>query len=125
VSQRFPYAYDRPYRLVCRLFGGRPARDGVEITDDGRFRARFGPVVLDTPLTNITGAHITEGYRWWTPIGIRRSMKDSGLTFGTNRRAGVCVHFSTPVPTPVGRKGHEALTVTVADLTGLVTALGF
>ena len=43
------------------------------------------------------------------------SLADHGLTFGTNSSAGVCVHFREPVPSPLRRKGHPALTVTVAD----------
>ena len=50
-------------------------------------------------------------------------MVDDGLTLGTNRRAGVCVHFREPVPSLLRRKGHSAITVTVADLDGLVDRL--
>ena len=50
-------------------------------------------------------------------------MVDDGLTFGTNYRAGVCIHFREKVPSLLRPKGHSALTVTVADLDGLVTAL--
>jgi hypothetical protein len=49
-------------------------------------------------------------------------MVDDGLTFGTNRDAGVCVHFRS-VPSPLRRKGHSALTVTVADPGALVARL--
>jgi hypothetical protein len=34
------------------------------------------------------------------------------------------VHFGEKVPSPLRRKGHSALTVTVADLEGLTSALG-
>jgi hypothetical protein len=50
-------------------------------------------------------------------------MKDDGLTFGTNANAGVCIHFREKVPSPLRRKGHSALTVTVEDLDGLTNAL--
>jgi len=50
-------------------------------------------------------------------------MVDDGLTFGTNRDAGVCVHFREPVPSPLRRKGHSALTVTVDDVDGLANRL--
>ena len=65
----------------------------MTLTDDGLLRATFGFLRLETPLWNITGAHITRDYRWWTAAGARRSMKDDGLTFGTNTDAGVCIHF--------------------------------
>ncbi len=51
-------------------------------------------------------------------------MVDDGLTFGTDRNtAGVCVHFRERVPSPLRRKGHSALTVTVADPDALVARL--
>jgi hypothetical protein len=78
---------------------------------------------VETPLTNIDDAHVTRNYRWWTAAGARRSLVDDGLTFGTNRRAGVCVHFRAPVPSPLRRKGHSAITVTVADVDRLVDRL--
>ena len=52
------------------------------------------------------------------------SFVDDGLTFGTNTKAGMCVHFRDKVPSTLGLKGYSALTVTVVDLDGLVHALG-
>jgi hypothetical protein len=86
--------------------------------------ATFGFFKLATQLTNITGAHITRNYRWWTAFGVRASRADDGLSFGTNHDAGVCIHFAEKVPSPLRRSGHSALTVTVADLDGLARALG-
>jgi hypothetical protein len=79
---------------------------------------------METSLDNIDDAHITRAYRWWTAIGARGSFVDDGLTFGTNRDAGVCIHFGQRVPSLLAKKGHSALTVTVADLEGLVHAIG-
>ncbi len=87
------------------------------------FRATFGFLKLETPLSNIDDAHVTRDYRWWTAAGVRLSLADQGLTFGTNRSAGVCVHFRDPVPSPLRRQGHPALTVTVADVDGLAARL--
>jgi hypothetical protein len=123
MSQRFTYAVDMKFALMWLPFGVRPSRDGVTITDDGLFKTTFGFLRLETPLDNVTGAHITRDYRWWTAIGARSSFVDDGLSLGTNARAGVCVHFADKVPSPLSRKGHSALTVTVADLDGLVQAL--
>jgi hypothetical protein len=123
MSQRFPYKIDVKLAPFWAPFIVRPSSDGVTITDDGRFVAKFGFLHLDTPLSNIDGAHITRNYRWWTAAGARGSMVDDGLTFGTNADAGVCVHFRDKVPSPLRRSGHSALTVTVADLDGLVAAL--
>jgi hypothetical protein len=124
MTQRFTYAIDKRYLPLLVPFGFRGSKDGVTLTDDASFLATFGFVKLATPLSNITGAHITRGYRWWTAFGIRGSMVDDGLSFGTNRDAGVCIHFAEKVPSPIRRSGHSALTVTVADLDGLTSALG-
>jgi hypothetical protein len=35
----------------------------------------------------------------------------------------VCIHFREKTPSPLSRKGHSALTVTVEDLEGLTEAL--
>ncbi len=119
----FLYKVDRKFAPLWVPFGVRPSKDGVTLTDDGRFVATYGLLRLDTRLDNIDGAHITTGYRWWTAIGARTSFADDGLTFGTNAAAGVCVHFREKVRSALRRSGHSALTVTVADPEGLVRAL--
>ena len=123
MTQHFGYDIDRRYLPVLLPFLLRPSRDGVTLTDDGLFDATFGLVKITTPRANVTGAHITEGYRWWTAFGIRMSMADDGLSFGTNNRRGVCVHFGEKVRSSLRRSGHSALTVTVADVDGLEAAL--
>ena len=123
TTRRFGYAVDKRYLPVLLLMLLRPSHDGVALTDDD-FVATFGLVKITTSRTNITGAHITRNYRWWTACGIRMSNVDDGLTFGTNRDGGVCIHVAEKVPSPVRRSGHSALTVTVADLEGLAAALG-
>jgi hypothetical protein len=107
---------------ICRLFGFRPKRDGVRV-DDETVRATFGFVHLETPRDNVTDAHVTRNYRWWTAVGARRSFVDDGLSFGTNDRAGVCIHFREKVPSPLSRHGHSALTVTVAEVDALADLL--
>lgn len=123
MASFFPYDVDRRYLPFLVPLGVRPEHDGVRLDDDGRLEAKLGWFRLSTPLSNIDGAHVTRGYRWWTSVGVRLSMADDGLTFGTNSRAGVCVHFKEKVPSRLRAKGHSALTVTVADLDGLVAAL--
>ncbi len=124
MGQFFAYEVDKKLLPFWGPFGVRPSRDGVTLTDDGRFVATFGLVRVETPLANVDGAHVTEGYRWWTAAGARRSFVDDGLTFGTNAERGVCVHFAEKVRSPLSRGGHSALTVTVADPDALVAALG-
>ena len=123
MTQHFGYAIDKRYLPVLLPFGLRLAKDGVTVSDEGGFLATFGFFKLATPLANITGAHITRDYRWWTAFGVRSSFADDGLSFGTNHSAGVCIHFATKVPSLLRRSGHSALTVTVADLEGLTSTL--
>jgi len=123
MAEFFKYELDKRLAPFWLPFGLHPSGDGVTITDDATFVAKFGFLKLRTPVGNIDGAHITRNYRWWTAAGARLSFADDGLTFGTNAHAGVCVHFRDPVSSPLRPKGHSALTVTVADLEGLVAAL--
>jgi hypothetical protein len=123
TSQRFAYAIDKRYLPLLLPFGLRVSKDGVTLTGEGFLLATFGYIKIKTPLANVTDAHITRNYRWWTAFGVRASMADDGLSFGTNYNAGVCIHFAQKVPSPLRRSGHSALTVTVADLEGLASAL--
>jgi len=124
MAEHFGYDIDRRYLPVLLPFLVRPSTDGVTLTDEGSFVATFGLLKIATPLRNVVGAHLTQDYRWWTAVGARMSRADDGLTFGTNARAGVCIHFGQKVPSRLRRSGHSALTVTVADLQGLLSALG-
>ena len=101
-----------------------PATAEVVLTDD-RLVARFGPWLCTTPYGNITDACVTGPYTAVKAIGARLSLTDSGLTFGTNTDAGVCISFDRPVRglDPLGVLRHPALTVTVADVEGLAEAV--
>lgn len=123
MTDVYHYAIDWRFVPVLALFGVRRSRDGVRLDKLGRLTATFGWCRLETDITNVDGAHVTRDYRWWTAIGARTSFVDDGLTFGTNNRAGVCIHFKRPVPSILRRKGHSALSVTVADLDGLASLL--
>src|SRR5215211_8286354 len=112
VDLFFPYRFDTRFLPMWLPFGVRPDRDGVTITEDGRFRATYGFLRLDTPLDNVSGGHVTSGYRWYTAVGARLSLADDGLTFGTNNARGVCVHFRQRVGPVIGIRPHSALTVT-------------
>jgi hypothetical protein len=87
-------------------------------------RATYGFFRFETPLDNLAGGHLTGPYRWYTAVGARVSFVDDGLTFGTNRDLGVCIHFREPIPRVLVRKHHSALTVTVADCRGLLDRIG-
>lgn len=122
---RFDFDFDPVYRALALPFGVTPGRTGVEVAG-GRFVARYGPWSLATDLANIAGVEISGPYRTWTTLGpARLSVADRGLTFASNRRRGLCIRFTEPVPglEPTGRLRHPGLTVTVRDLDGLVAAL--
>jgi hypothetical protein len=123
VSEVFRYAIDKRFFPLLLTFGVRPSKDGVTLTDDGRFVATYGFLRIETSLSNVARAHVTSGYRWWTAVGARMSFADDGLTFGTNRDRGVCVHFHDKVRSAMRRSGHSALTVTVAEVDRLIEAL--
>ena len=121
----FDFDFDPKYQAMALLFGVTPARTGVEV-ENGRFVARYGYWRLETGLSNIVGTEVSGPYRVWTTIGpAHLSLADRGLTFASNRRRGVCITFKEPVPglEPTGRLRHPGLTVTVADVDGLVRAL--
>ena len=123
MSEHFRYGIDNKFAPFWLPFGVRPSKDGVTLTDDGRFIASYGFVRIETQISNIDGAHVTSGYRWWTAVGARLSFADDGLTFGTNHDAGVCIHFHEKVRSVLKPSGHSALTVTVADVERLIDAL--
>jgi hypothetical protein len=121
----FPYDFDLRFLLIWRAFGVKPDEDGVTITDEGRLVATYGRVRVDTSLANVKTATNTGPYRWWKAVGLRASAVDSGITFGTTPRSGVCLLFDEPIPQVVPpRPSHAGLTVTVADPDGLVRAVG-
>lgn len=119
----FPFDHDKRFAPILRIAGVRPSKDGVTV-DDSTLRATYGLLKLETPIDNVVGGHVTEGYRWWTAIGPRLSFVDDGLTFGTSTRRGVCIHFAEPVRRVIGFSDHSALTVTVEDCDGLVDVIG-
>jgi len=125
VADRFfPYDFDQRFLWIWGPLGVRPKKDGVVVTDDGKFIATYGRFRVETPLSNIKDAKKTGPYRWWKAVGARGSAVDSGITFGTTPRGGVCILFTERIPhvvPPAAR--HAGLTVTVADRDGLVRAL--
>ena len=123
MSESFPYDLDPRFAAVWAPLLLVPGGQGVTLTDDGRFVVRYGLLRIDTPLTNVAGAHVIGPYRWWTSVGVRLSARDDGLTFGTTNHAGACVHFREPIRPVIGPRRHSAVTVTVADPEALVRRL--
>jgi hypothetical protein len=125
VPTVFPFEFEASYRLPARLFLVTPETARVVLTD-ADFDAGFGRWRVRTPLSNISGVHITGPYGFLKTAGpAHLSLSDRGLTLATNRRQGLCVRFREPVAgiEPTGRIRHPSLTVTVADCPGLQHAL--
>jgi hypothetical protein len=123
--QRFDFRFDPAYRLAARPFGITPVRAWVELGDE-HLLARYGPWRLRTTLTNISRVAVTGPYRFYRTAGpARLGVTDGGLTFASNRERGVLISFHRRVAAidPLGLIRHPELTVTVADVEGLVGAL--
>jgi hypothetical protein len=124
--QRFGFRFAPAYRLAARPFGITPERAWVQI-DDKHLLASYGPWRLHTTLANISRVAITGPYRFYRTAGpARLGITDGGLTFASNGEQGVLLSFRERVPAidPLRLIRHPELTVTVADVPGLVSALG-
>ena len=123
--QRFAFRFDPAYRIAALPFGITPERAWVHV-DDEHLLANYGPWQLRTALANITDVAITGPYWFYRTAGpARLGITDGGLTFASNGGKGVLMSFRRGVPAidPLGLIRHPALTVTVADGRGLVSAL--
>jgi hypothetical protein len=123
--QRFDFDFAPVYRLAARPFGITPERAWVQI-DDEQLTATYGPWRLRTTLANISRVTITGPYRFYRTAGpARLGVTDGGLTFASNGQRGVLLSFRRRVPAidPLKLIRHPELTVTVADVPGLVSAL--
>ena len=117
----FPYAVDRRWAPLFTLLRIKDT-DGVQVSD-GVMRATFGRVSVETPTDNIDHTEITGPHRWYTAVGLRLSLSDSSITFGTNHHRGLWIAFVERVPKVIGVRDHRALWVSVADPDGLAAAL--
>jgi hypothetical protein len=123
--QRFEFRFSRPYRLAARPFGITPQSAWVQI-DDQHLLANYGPWQLGTTLANISRVAITGPYWFYRTAGpARLGVTDGGLTFASNGEQGVLLSFRERVPAidPFKLIRHPELTVTVADVHGLISAL--
>lgn len=121
---RYPFAFDARFRVPLAGVGVSPRTAWTELGVEFA-RVRFGPWLVVTRLRNIADAVVTGPFAWYRALGVRLSLADRGLTFGTNAEAGVCLRFHELVrgADPLGLLRHPALTVTVADPGGLVNAI--
>jgi hypothetical protein len=124
--QRFDFRFAPAYRLAARPFGITPERAWVQI-DTSTYSSATAPCRLRTTLANISRVAITGPYRFYRTAGpARLGITDGGLTFASNGEQGVLLSFRKRVPAidPLRLIRHPELTVTVADVHGLVSALG-
>lgn len=125
AERTFPFAFEDRYRRPALIFGITERTAAVRLTGT-RLIVRFGPWLLSTGLANITDASVTGPYHFLKTAGpAHLSLSDTGITFATNSRQGVCLSFAQRVPgiDPFGLIRHPNLTVTVADCSGLAAAL--
>ncbi|MEJ7629889.1 MAG: hypothetical protein WKF54_09895 [Nocardioidaceae bacterium] len=118
---------DQPrYRPLLLPFGVTPGRANVTV-DDQDVHVRFGPWRVEISRGNILEATLTGPFHWWKALGIRRSLVDGGITFGTATAAGVCLRLRERVSVRIGRftvpLRHPGVTVTVADPEALAAVL--
>lgn len=119
TPRRFAFLRDPRFAVLLRGIGVTPDNCWVEVGDEA-VEVRFGRLVLRTPLANVADVSVSGPYRWFKAVGIRASLADRGLTFGTSAHGGACLRFREPVAVlPGGLVRHPGLTVTVADPQGL------
>lgn len=123
TTQHFPYQLDKRWAALFYALGVA-GHDGVDVTDEGDLIATFGRYRVKTTLDNIDHTDITGPHRWYTAVGLRLSLTDDGLTFGTNHQKGLSIAFVDRVPKVIGFRDHSMLWVSVADPEGLAAAIG-
>jgi hypothetical protein len=123
VSDRFfPYRFDDRWTPLFLTLGVKRS-DGVTLGDDGSLVATYGWVRVETTVDNVDHVEVSGPHRWYTAVGLRLSLADDGITFGTNHRRGLCIGFVEKIPKVIGFRDHSALWVSVADPDALAAAL--
>jgi hypothetical protein len=122
-STHFPYRLDKRWSPLFLVLGVND-KDGVTITAKGELVATFGRFKVKTTLKNVDHTEITGPHRWYTAVGLRLSLTDDSITFGTNHRKGLSISFVHKIPRVIGFRKHSTLWVSVADPEGLAAAIG-
>lgn len=119
MTRTFRFRFDPRYAGALRLAGITPSRAWLRL-DEEELVARFGIFTLSTPRSNLRAAHVTGPHRALRAIGIRMSLSDRGLTFGSAIDRTTCIEFHDPIRLrPIDIVAHPALTVSVDDPEGL------
>jgi hypothetical protein len=115
VTRRLQFAFDPRYERMLAVLG---IHSNAAWASVGReLEVRFGPWHVVTPTANVSSASVAGPYTPAKVLGPRLSLKDRGVTFGTNADRGVCVTFVEPVIglDPWGWWHHPNMTVTLAN----------
>ena len=127
MATTFRFRFDDRYAPLLRLGGITPERAELTV-DDELLSARFGLLRLRTPLSNVAEASVTGPHQPVRAIGVRMSLTDRGLTFGTSVERMTCIRFHRPVrTTPFDITSHPGLSVSVErpeELAALLNAGG-
>ncbi len=123
ATKFFPYRLDKRWAPLFIAFGVSQ-KDGVSITAKGELIATFGRFKVKTGIDNIDHTDITGPHRWYTAVGLRLSLADDGITFGTNHKLGLSIAFVEKIPKVIGFRRHSMLWVSVADPVGLADEIG-
>lgn len=123
TTKHFPYRLDRRWSVLFLALGVSKT-DGVSIYDNGDLVATFGRFKVKTTRDNVSRTAVTGPHRWYTAVGLRLSLTDDSITFGTNHKKGLSIEFVQKVPCVIGFRKHSTLWVSVADPEGLAAAIG-
>ena len=123
MAETFDFVFDSRYAPLLKAALITPDRASLRL-DDHELNVRFGMFRLITPRSNIAEASLTGPHQPLKAIGVRMSLSDRGLTFGTSVERTVCMLFRSPVRTrPFDIASHPGLTVSVErphDLVALI-----
>ena len=117
APRRFSFAFEPLMVPAAALVGVLPSNTRVEV-DAEELVVRFGRWSMRVPRDDIESATATGPFDLIKVIGPPRlSLADRGVTFATNRRAGVCISLrrSHGGIDPLGLIKHPGITVTVTD----------
>ena len=120
---QFGFAIDSMFAPFLLAFGVTKDSAWLRIEDD-ELEVHFGFFGLTTTLSNVTGYQLSGDYKAYRAIGVRSSLADRGITFGSSVKRGLCVTFAEAVPVKPGVGiTHPGMTVTVEDIEGLAALL--
>jgi hypothetical protein len=121
MSTTYPLRLGSRQRWLLLPWGVRRGNAWVRL-DQHRLLARFGFFRLDTRIANIVRWEISGPYRWFSALGVRRSVRGADVTLGSSDHGGVRIDFREPVRFARFLK-PPALYLTVDDLEGFAAEL--